>query len=291
MRGTDFPVWVDGAAAPDARIALNLHDPALNAGAGLFETLLVLRGHAPLLERHLARLLASACALGFPSPPDAALLRAEANSVASCMPGGEGLLRVLLLQDDQRTRRALLTEALPSDRMAPVKTALAAAEFQGPRPMAAHKTLNNLQSRLAQMDGARRGLDEVLLCLPDGTLLEGTRSSIFMVKGGVLHTPALSWPILPGITREVLLELARNEGIPCVEGRCSVQAFAEADEAFLSASVRGVRAVALWEGKAPDKIDGPVTRRLRAAYAAFLGPCRSGPSAGKSGAPAGGTLR
>ncbi|MSR74698.1 MAG: hypothetical protein EXS14_04400 [Planctomycetes bacterium] len=269
--GAQYPVLVDGDFLVSPTVALGVRDPALNAGEGLYETMLVLRGHAPLLQRHLGRLLASAHMLGLPAPPSAELLSAEVGSVVTRMSHGSGLLRVVLLHDSGRTRRLIVSDPLPADRMLPAQVGLAARAFQGPRPLAAHKTLNNLQARLAHLEGASRGLDEVLFTLPDGAILEGTRSSVFLVKGGALFTAPLSLPILPGITREVLLELARREGIPCHETPFTVQDLHGYSEAFISGSVRGVRALASFEGTPLANVDGPTTCRLRAAYSAFLG--------------------
>lgn len=142
-----------------------------------------------------------------------------------------------------------------------------AAVVETRRPRAAAvparaKTHNYLDGILA-----RRELDdedEALLLDDAGALTEGATSNLFFVSDGVLRTPNLDGPVLPGITRSAVVDLAADEGIPAETGRYDPAALHAADEAFLTNST--------WELRPLTAVDstqlgsGPVTERLAAAF-------------------------
>ena len=111
----------------------------------------------------------------------------------------------------------------------------------------------------------------------DGHLTEGTISNIFFVKKGQLYTPALSCGILEGVTRGILLQLARRAGIPAKEGRYTPRELLRADESFLSNTTLEVMPVVKvkWAGdrrlyRIGSGSPGPVTRRLHAIFRAHV---------------------
>ncbi|MEO7095695.1 MAG: branched-chain amino acid transaminase [Polyangiales bacterium] len=122
-------------------------------------------------------------------------------------------------------------------------------------------------SILAKREAKLGGYDEAILLDPSGYVSEGSGENIFIVKKGVLMTPPLSSSILAGITRESILTLAREEGIPVAEERITRDELWLADECFFTgtaAEVTPVREVdnrSIGEGK-----PGPITQRLQARY-------------------------
>ena len=120
-------------------------------------------------------------------------------------------------------------------------------------------------SILAKREAKLGGYDEAILLDPAGFVSEGSGENIFIVKKGVLITPPLSSSILAGITRDTILTLAREEGIPVAEERVTRDELWLADECFFTgtaAEVTPVREVdnrAIGEGK-----PGPITKRLQA---------------------------
>lgn len=112
------------------------------------------------------------------------------------------------------------------------------------------------------------GFDDAILVHRDGWALEGTASNLFFFESDTLHTPAAECGILPGITRDLILELAPVCGFRTVEGRYPPEIVAAADECFLTFTSAGIMPVAAIEGTAlPGPAPGPRTRRLAAAYA------------------------
>lgn len=269
MSGGVLPIVLDGALRGDGRIDLLALGPAVLGGEGLFETLPVRGGRPLFLSRHLRRLASAALALGLGPIPGDETWRNDIRLLVAAAGIEDLAVRFVVLSDGERVRRFVGATGLPPDAGQPVRLGLADPEVNGARVLAAWKTLNYLQSRRAHALGAARGLDEVVFTLPDGTVLEGTRSSVFVVRDGVLWTPPLSLPILPGVTRELVLEVAAEAGISSQERAFALDALRRADEVFITASVRGLRSVRSFESMPLTNPEGgPITRMLLTAFAA-----------------------
>lgn len=136
-------------------------------------------------------------------------------------------------------------------------------------PAAGAKTSNYLASMLALDAVKARGGSEVLIVDANGAILEGGTSNFFVVKDGALLTPPLSVGILEGITRRTVLQLAAGLGIRCEERPVMPLDLAQADEAFITSSIREVVPVVRADEVAVGKgVPGPVTLRLLEAYRA-----------------------
>jgi branched-chain amino acid aminotransferase len=132
------------------------------------------------------------------------------------------------------------------------------------------KSGNYLNNVLAMGEARRRrpSVHEAILCAANGSVAEGATSNVFAVVAGQLRTPALDVGILDGVTRGKVLALARTNGISCHEASfLSPDDLKQADEAFLTSSVRSVLPVTLVDGRAlGDGKPGAVTRRLMVLY-------------------------
>ncbi|GAH82076.1 unnamed protein product, partial [marine sediment metagenome] len=134
------------------------------------------------------------------------------------------------------------------------------------------KSTNYLVSVLARIEAAAAGLDEALLLNDDGFIAEGGSSNAFFVKSSRLVTPSLGSGILPGITREVVIELADELGIGVTEGTVGLATVRHCDEAFLTNSVIEIMPLVAVRDDTGQTVTigsgrpGEVTRRLMAAY-------------------------
>ncbi|SDM11285.1 branched-chain amino acid aminotransferase [Halogranum gelatinilyticum] len=126
------------------------------------------------------------------------------------------------------------------------------------------KTHNYLNGILARLELRATGADEALMLDADGHLAEGATSNLFFVDGQSLKTPSLDGPVLPGITRDVVIDLARSEGIPVDEGAYTLDDVRTADEVFLTNTTWEVRPVETVDGL--DTEGGPVTTLLSKLY-------------------------
>jgi len=128
-----------------------------------------------------------------------------------------------------------------------------------------------IMSVLAKREVKSAGYDEALLLDGNGMLAEGSGENLFIVRDGVLITPPLSSAILAGITRDTVLTLAREEGIPVLEQPFPRDALLLADEAFLTgtaAEVTPVREVD--DRRIGSGSVGPITKRLQDRYFAAV---------------------
>jgi branched-chain amino acid aminotransferase len=122
-------------------------------------------------------------------------------------------------------------------------------------------------SVLAKREAKLAGYDEAILLDPQGYVSEGSGENIFIVKRGVLMTPDLSSSILEGITRDSVLTLAREEGIPVYEGRMTRDQLWLADECFFTGTAAEVTPIREVDNRAiGDGAVGPITRRLQERF-------------------------
>ncbi len=126
---------------------------------------------------------------------------------------------------------------------------------------------NYANSILAKVDALNTGYDEAILLNIDGYIAEGPGENIFIVKKGKLITPPISTGALVGITRDSVIKIAKDEGIPFEERRIKPKDLYSADEAFFTGTaaeitpIRGVDGNRIGDGKR-----GPITERLQRIF-------------------------
>jgi len=210
---------------------------------GLFETLRIRNGAAPLLERHLARLAASCRDLGRPLPEPGLEARVLAHAAL-----GEAVIRVTL---DSRGERI---EARPVPEGGPMRIV-----FSGTRHVPyPHKTTEREAFDRARSRVVPYRAEEAILLTGDGFIAEGCVTSVFFWIGADLCTSALDLGILPSIGRARVLQIARGLGIGVREGRFT-KAEVEGLPLFLVNSVRGVVETAV-HGRVGTSGDDRTTR-------------------------------
>jgi len=129
------------------------------------------------------------------------------------------------------------------------------------------KSTNLLANVLAIQDSKEAGCQEVLFYLKDGTITESAHSSLFGVLDGILYTSPSSDLILPGITRNHLLNLIAKDGIPIKEKSLHMEQLGKISELFITGTTSGVLPVIAVDKKnIGDGKPGPITRRIEKAY-------------------------
>ena len=121
-----------------------------------------------------------------------------------------------------------------------------------------------LNSMLAVTEANNAGYDEAILLTPEGTVADGSGENVFVVKGGTLFTPDLSTSILPGITRDTVIQIANDLGYPVVEKPLIRSDLYLADEVFMTGTAAEVTPI-----RSVDDHEigvGPVTLEIQAAY-------------------------
>jgi branched-chain amino acid aminotransferase len=129
------------------------------------------------------------------------------------------------------------------------------------------KSANYINHILARRDADAAGDYESVMLNLHGNLAEGSASNVFLVSRGVAYTPDLAGDVLPGLTRELVVELAGAEDVDVKETACTTSDLKTADEVFLTNSVIEVMPVRTVDGVAMgDECPGPVTIKLMSAY-------------------------
>lgn len=270
-------VWINGALTPleDARVSPLDH--GLIVGDGVFETLRVYSGIPFAWSRHLARLHASAQGLGLVAPA-ATDLRAAADAVLAANDLTEARLRITVTGGP----------APPGSRRAPVPPTVIVVAFEieptSPRAdvtivpwtrneggaLAGLKTISYAENVRALAYAEERGASEAIFANTQGNLCEATGSNVFFVRGGQCITPPLTAGCLNGVTRQLLLEVAREMGVSIAQDDVPVGALRDAEEAFLCSTVREVQPIATVDGQAIASVPGPLTERLADAFAKLV---------------------
>ena len=231
-------------------------DEALLRGRSVFETLRVYGGRPFRLDEHLARFAASAERVRLPAP-DTDECRSLAQLVLGAGGGGDLALRLYW------TGRTLVATAGPVD---PELEALRARGLRlavvdwSTGALASAKSMSYAENMGAQDAATTAGADDALLVAHDGTVLEAPTANVFWREGERLVTPALELPILAGVTRAAVLELAERE---TEEGVFPLARLLEADELFLCSSIREVMPVAFVDDTAFGL--GPAAHELQQA--------------------------
>jgi branched-subunit amino acid aminotransferase/4-amino-4-deoxychorismate lyase len=133
------------------------------------------------------------------------------------------------------------------------------------------KTLAYIDAVAGVLEARRAGADEALFLDTEGHCCEASASNLFIATGTELVTPPLSCGVLPGITREAVLELARAEGVAAAERKIGLHQVRAAKEAFLTSSLRGIAPLVRIGGNPIGRgTPGELTRRLTAAYLALI---------------------
>ncbi len=242
-------IWLDGAWLDRDSASVSVFDHGLLYGDGVFEGIRVYGGRAFRLQEHLERLYDSARAiwLTIPMPieemtalTEEAVRRSglEDAYIRPIVTRGVGDLgldprkcpapTVIIIVDGIRLWPAEVYER--GLRVVTAGTPIPHRESLSPRV----KSLNYLPHILAKIEGIHAGADEVLLLDSTGSVAEGSGQNLFVVKKGVLRTPPASAGILKGVTRDVVIELAREAGLPVEEVQLNRYDVYTADEAFFS---------------------------------------------------------
>lgn len=278
-------IWMDGELVDWADATVHVGSHGLHYGSGVFEGIRcyeTAEGPAVFrLTEHLARLERSARLLYMKLPfsvsdlVEATLGLLRTNGLPACyirpvafygygtlgVPPGDNPVVVAILSWPWGTY--LGAEALEKG----ISAKIASWRRVGPNtiPHAAKATGVYLNSMLAVLEASRAGYDEAILLTEDGYIGDGSGENIFIVRDEVLFTPGLSASILPGITRETVIELAGTLGYEVREEPLIRTDLYAADEVFMTgtaAEVTPIRSVDDIEIGVP----GPVTRAIQSLY-------------------------
>jgi branched-chain amino acid aminotransferase len=279
-------VWVNGERAAHGAMHVSALDRGFTLADGIFETMLVRHGMIFRPGRHLDRLRSGARVLRIELPyaihdwlEEAALTTSSTlgmDAAAVRLTVSRGPAAHGLAPRESTTGEVVITaDALPEFPASLYEHGLSALTASARRDelslTAGVKTLSYTETIAALSHARDEGADEVIFLDTEGHVSEASASNIFLASGGALVTPPLSCGVLPGITREAIIELAATLDVQVTERPVEPSELAGADEAFLTSSLRGVAPLVRVDGRAIGSGSvGELTRRLSAAYSELV---------------------
>jgi branched-subunit amino acid aminotransferase/4-amino-4-deoxychorismate lyase len=248
---------------------LHADDEGVLRARAVFETLRVYGGTPFRLAAHLDRFAASAARLGLP-PPGRDPFTAAATAALAAAGTPDAVLRLLWTAGREGAHRPVglaLVSSLPLelDELHARGLRLATVPW-APGALAGAKSTSYAENLAARDAAARRDADDALLVAADGTVLEAPTANVWWREHDRLLTPTLELPILAGVTRAALLELAPAAGYTVEEGSFPLARLLAAEEVFLSSSIREVMPVVAVDGRpAGPGVPGPAAAALQRA--------------------------
>ena len=278
---------VDGDLVPAAEATVSVDDRGFRYGDAAFETLRVYGGTIFEWDAHCERLERTCEALALEHGLAAEDLRERVDATLAANDLDDAYVRLSITRGVQPGKLTPRPEVDPTvvvyakplprgglegasvwDEPATVRTVETRRTPDEALPAGAktHNYLNGILARteLRAEGDDRAGADEALMRDLEGRVAEGATSNLFFVRDGTLYTPSTDGPVLPGITRAVVLELAAEDGIPVREGRYDLADVRAADEAFLTNRTWELRPIAALDGT--EIGGGPITDRLSRLY-------------------------
>ena len=236
-------VLLDGQLLPAAQAKVSALSDGFQFGQGAFETIRTREGRPLLFAAHHARLSSSCAALGLDAPPPAEELATRVTRLLAAIRMPAAAVKILRYKELARTAELITARALPYSAPDYLRCFKLMTFRQGERDgrITGHKTLNYLENLLARQAAKAAGADEALFVTPSGRVLEGSASSLFIVKDGHAYTPPLSAGILPGVARARVLQLIGSERAR--EKPLTLDEVRSAQECFITNALMGVMPV------------------------------------------------
>ncbi|MBN1289460.1 MAG: aminotransferase class IV [Actinobacteria bacterium] len=275
-------IFLNGKYVYSGQALMHVEDRAVIYGDSVFDTLRSYNGRPFRLDRHLERLFDSCRTLRI-SPP---MNKDEITEAITGLLNENGLgtgcdarIRITITGGTSSGPKGL-------DRPGPLNLFITAKPYEPPAEhyengigiivssykknsssrLSGMKTGNILDLMIARQDAVSRGADDAVLLSTGGNISEATSSNIFMVKNGKLLTPDVGCALLPGVTREAVIELCRPLEIECEAIMAGSELLLSSDELFLTNSMVEILPVRSAGSKVFSPVPGPLTRRIMEAY-------------------------
>jgi D-alanine transaminase len=275
MAQHDVLVYLNGTYVPLNEAKISVLDRGFLFGDGVYEVIPVYGGRPFRLDEHLRRLDHSLAGLRMASP----LSDGEWAALFDRLIDGTDDQYIYL----QVTRGAApkRDHAIPAD-VEPTVFVMCSPSAPIPADGIRAVTVDDIRWRrcdikaitllanvLLRQEAVDRGAAEAIL-VRDGRVTEGAASNIFIVRDGVLITPPKSNELLPGITRDLVLELAKENGIAAEERSIRLEELKQASEIWMTSSTREILPVIDLDGSPVGGGEpGPVWRRVQTLYQAY----------------------
>jgi branched-chain amino acid aminotransferase len=274
-------VFLNNRLVHEKRAMVSVFDHGFLYGDGIYETLRVYNGVAFMVDEHIERLHRSASMISLRIPLTHAKIRKAVYKTIRANGLDDAVVRISVsrgegsigLDPELCPEPTFVIIAYPFTghprinyergvKLAIVETRRNYRRAIDPRI----KSLNFLNNILAKIEAKKRGAFEAIMLNHRGYIAEGTISNIFFIKNKTLFTPAVDVGILDGITRGLIINMAREKGIEVIEGRFRPEELYSAEEIFISSTTMELMPVTMIDDIRIGTKPGRITRILHRAY-------------------------
>ena len=270
----DLLAYVNGQYLPRRDACLPLMDRGLLLGDSVYEVIPAYGGHPFRVEHHLRRLDRSLAAIRMRNPLAHEAWHEIFSTLTKQLPEkdqsiylqvtrGAYPVRKQPIPADIRPNVFAFTSVNPGHDAKEMARGIGVITLEDIRWHRCNiKATTLLANVLARAQAEQEGADEAIL-IRDGRAMEGTASNLFIVSHGLLITPPDSDDLLPGVTRDLVLELAEEDGIPYSQATIAAVDLEKAEEIWLTSSTREVGAVVRLNGRpVGEGTPGPLWHRM-----------------------------
>jgi branched-chain amino acid aminotransferase len=279
-------IWIDGQFYEKHEAKLSVFDHGLLYGDGVFEGIRGYNGKIFRLRQHIDRLYGSAHAITLAIPMSKEEMASVVEEAVRVNNLTDSYIRLVVTRgvgdlglDPRKCPKATVfciadhIQLWPAERyergLAMVTVPTPVNQAHGLPPQV--KSLNYLAHILAKLEAINAGADEALMLDFTGTVAEGSGQNIFCVTDRTLRTPSDACGILRGVTREAVMELARDAGYDIQEQVLTRYDLYTADEVFLTGTAAEIAGIRQLDGRLIGGGNvGPVTRDLSARFRALV---------------------
>ncbi len=251
MSDKELKIWMDGELVKQGDAKVSVFDHGLLYGDGIFEGIRAYNGKIFLCKEHMDRLYEGAHYINLEIPYSKEEMVEAVNATIKANDLVNAYIRLIVTRgvgdlglDPRNCPKpsviiiaasiALYPEELYQKGLEIITSAVPAVHSEALNPRV--KSLNYLNNILAKMEAIRAGKLEAIMLNSQGFVAECTGDNIFIIKNGVIKTPSIFSCILAGCTRNLVIKLAKEAGIPIEETTLQRYDLYTADECFLTGS-------------------------------------------------------
>jgi len=275
-------VYINGKLYDKADAKISVYDHGLLYGDGVFEGIRIYNGKVFKLKEHVDRLFESAQAIKLEIPLSREQMAKAIQETVNANNKKDGYIRPVVTRgagylglDPRKTSDPQVIIIVDDISLYPPELYESGMEIATVATIRNHpaalnpriKSLNYLNNILAKIEGTQQGCLESLMLNHKGEIAECSGDNIFLIKDGRLRTPPIDAGVLEGITRNAVIELAREARIPVAEINLTRHDVFIADECFLTGTAAEIIPVVKCDGRPIGAgRPGPITRQLREAF-------------------------
>ncbi len=275
-------IWLDTGLVDEKDARISVFDHGLLYGDGVFEGIRVYDGNVFELDAHIKRLFESARAIRLSMPITRNELVAAVETTVKANGMGDGYIRLVVTRgvgclglNPFACEKSMLVIIADKVQLYPeelyekgMKVISATTVRNHPLALPPQvKSLNYLNNILAKIEALDNDVPEAIMYNHEGYVAEATGDNIFIVKNSVIYAPPVEAGSLEGITRAVVIRLARHEGLDIIEKNLTRYDLYVCDEFFLTGTAAEVIGVVEIDGRTiGDGTPGPITRLLREKF-------------------------